>query len=69
MANENFKPKYLFNLDKQVTKINKTYIVKHVWTIIHHKKQEKMKIRFSKFCPTGLEPTYVPDKGLLCKKG
>ena len=66
MAFENFKPKYLFNLGKYVTRINKTYIVNDIWSIIHHKKEENRKIKFSKFGPAGLEPTQVPDKGQLC---
>ena len=32
--------------------------------MIHHKREEKRKIKFSKFGPAGLEPTHVPDKGL-----
>ena len=38
---KNFKQKYLFNLGKQVTKINKTFILSAIWTMIHHNNEEK----------------------------
>ena len=65
MAFENFKLKYIFNQGKEGIKISKTYILKAIWTIIHHKKEEK-RFFFSKFGPVGLEPMHVPDKGLPC---
>ena len=68
MAFENFKLKYLFNLGKKVTEINKTYIVKAIRTKINHKKEEIGKIKVSTFGLAGLEPTHVPDKGLACQK-
>ena len=46
MAFENFKPKYLFNLCKQVTKINKAHILKAIQTITRHKKEGKRKKKF-----------------------
>ena len=66
MAFENFKPKYPFNLDKYVTKINKTCILKAIWSILQHNKEEKWKIISLKFGPAGLEPSNVSDKGLYC---
>ena len=66
MAFEDFKPKYLFNLGKQITKINKTYIIKAIWTIFHRKKEEEKQNIFFRFSPAGIEPTHLPDKGLPC---
>ena len=37
-----------------------------MWTIINHHKEEKQKMKFSKFGLAGLEPTHMPDKGLPC---
>ena len=68
MAFESLK-KYLFNLGKYLIKISKKCVLKAIWTILHHNKEEKWKTKFSKFGPAGIETMHVSDKGLSCLKG